>query len=50
MLLFSTETPWLDYLIIDDDGNRKLQDNTPQDIEEAYEKYLKEVENWKKSW
>lgn len=50
MLVFSNEAPWLDYLIIDDDGNRKLQDDTPQDIKEAYQKHLTEVENWKQSW
>ncbi len=43
------EVPWLDYLIIDEDGSRKLQDDTPQDIKEAYEKYLKEIEDSNKA-
>ena len=43
-MMLPNEVPWVDYLIIDDDGNRKLQDDTPQDIKEAYEKHLKEIE------
>lgn len=37
------DAPWLEYLEIDEDtGERKLRDDTPQEIREKYEEYCQE--------
>ncbi len=38
------QAPWVDYLEIDEKtGKRFLRKDTPKEIKEAYEKYLKEI-------
>ena len=42
MLTFD-EAPWVEYLEIDEEtGERKLKENTPQEIRDKYEKYCLE--------
>ena len=47
MLLTKEQTPWLDYLEIDDETDeRRLSSNAPDEVKKAYEEHLK----WKQSY
>lgn len=51
MIETKEQCPWIDYLEIDEDTlEHRLRDDTPQNIREAYNAYLDEVESYKKKW
>ena len=43
------QMPWIEYLEIDETTlERKLRKDAPKEIKEAYQKYLEEIEEYKK--
>lgn len=46
-MLVKEDCIWIDYLDIDEDTlERTLRDDAPSEVKQAYEKYLKEMQNY----
>lgn len=43
-LLTLSDTPWIDYLEIEENGERSLRDDTPEEIRKKYEEHLQKIE------
>lgn len=40
------QCPWIGYLEIDEDLNRKLREDTPDEIKKAYQAHQKEMQGY----